>query len=255
MQYQDISAPTQFRYDEATSIRQVGTNEEPWFVAADVADPLGYRMASDLTRRLDADEKGTRSVRTPSGVQQMTVISEAGLYAAILGSRVEGAKRFKRWVTHDLLPTIRRTGKYEADRVTEHQINAAIFQARAQMELCQAAQGLIHPDHLEAKARVILARGMGENAELDEDRRPLYSKDFLKEKNLGEKRMKSIAGVFGKRCKAAYIERHGVEPGKYPLTLSNGQTRDVLAYTEADRDLLEQVWTDYYADPQLEVQA
>ncbi|MBY4571214.1 phage antirepressor [Gordonia sihwensis] len=140
-------------------------------------------------------------------------------------------------------------------RATEHQINAAIFQARAQMELCQAAQGLIHPDHLEAKARVILARGMGENAELDEDRRPLYSKDFLKEKNLSEKRMKSIAGVFGKRCKAAYIERHGVEPGKYPLTLSNGQTRDVLAYTEADRDLLEQVWTDYYADPQLEVQA
>ncbi|MGW0456056.1 hypothetical protein [Gordonia sputi] len=46
-------------------------------------------------------------------------------------------------------------------RATEHQLNAAIFQARAQMELCQAAQGLIHPDHLEAKARVILARGMG----------------------------------------------------------------------------------------------
>lgn len=255
MHHQDISAPTLFRYDDATSLRQVGTTDEPWFVAADIADPLGYRMASDLTRRLDADEKGTRSVRTPSGIQQMTVISEAGLYAAILGSRVEGAKRFKRWVTHELLPTIRRTGKYEADRATERQINAAIFQARAQMELCQAAQGLIHPDHLEAKARVILARGMGENAELDQDRRPLYSKDFLKEKNLGEKRMKSIAGVFGKRCKAAYIERHGVEPGKYPLTLSNGQTRDVLAYTEADRDLLEQVWTDYYADPQLEVQA
>lgn len=140
-------------------------------------------------------------------------------------------------------------------RATEHQANALIFQARAQMELCQAAQGLIHPDHLEAKARVILARGMGENAELDADRRPLYTADFLKGKNLSTKRTKSVAGVFGKRCKAAYIERHGVEPGKYPLTLSNGQTRDVLAYTEADRDLLEQVWTDYYADPQLEVEA
>ncbi|GAC81657.1 P22_AR N-terminal domain-containing protein [Gordonia malaquae] len=140
-------------------------------------------------------------------------------------------------------------------RITEHQANALIFQARAQMELCQAAQGLIHPDHLEAKARVILARGMGENAELDQGRRPLYSKDFLGEKNLSEKRMKSISGVFGKRCKAAYIERHGVEPGKYPLTLSNGQTRDVLAYTEADRDLLEQVWRDYYAPMTLEVEA
>lgn len=141
-------------------------------------------------------------------------------------------------------------------RATEHQLNAAIFQARAQMELCQAAQGLIHPDHLEAKARVILARGMGENAELDQQSRPLYTADFLKEKNLSAKRSKSVSGVFGKRCKAAYVELHGVEPKRYPLTLSNGQTRDVNAYTEADRSLLESVWQQYYAEPaQLEVEA
>lgn len=140
-------------------------------------------------------------------------------------------------------------------RITEHQANALIFQARAQMELCQAAQGLIHPDHLEAKARVILARGMGENAELDASTRPLYTADFLKGKNLSAKRTKSVAGVFGKRCKAAYIERHGSEPRRYPLTLSNGQTRDVIAYTEADRPLLEQVWSDYYAPMTLEVEA
>ena len=141
-------------------------------------------------------------------------------------------------------------------RATEHQLNAVIFQARAQMELCQAAQGLIHPDHLEAKARVILARGMGEHAELEQSSRPLYTSDFLKGKKLTAKRTKSVAGVFGKRCKAAYIERHGVEPKKYPLDLANGQTRDVLAYTEADRDLLESVWQQYYAEPtQLEVQA
>ena len=141
-------------------------------------------------------------------------------------------------------------------RATEHQLNAVIFQARAQMELCQAAQGLIHPDHLEAKARVILARGMGEHAELEQSSRPLYTSDFLKGKKLTAKRTKSVAGVFGKRCKAAYIERHGVEPKKYPLDLANGQTRDVLAYTEADRDLLESVWEKFYAGPtQLEVQA
>ena len=55
---------------------------------------------------------GTRSVRTPSGVQQMTIITEAGLYVAILGSKVEGAQRFKRWVTHEVLPAIRKTGMY-----------------------------------------------------------------------------------------------------------------------------------------------
>lgn len=140
-------------------------------------------------------------------------------------------------------------------RATEHQLNAAIFQARAQMELCQAAQGLIHPDHLEAKARVILARGMGENAELNQQARPLYTADFLKGKNLSAKRTKSVSGVFGKRCKAAYVDLHGVEPQRYPLTLSNGQTRDVLAYTEADRGLLESVWQQYYVEPTLGVEA
>lgn len=132
-------------------------------------------------------------------------------------------------------------------RATEHQLNAAIYQARAQMELCQAAQGLIHPDHLEAKARVILARGMGENAELDSARRPLYTQDFLKGKNLTTKKLRSVSGMFGKRVKAAYFEEYGVEPQMYPLDLSNGQVREVRAYTEADRPLLERVWQQYYA--------
>lgn len=132
-------------------------------------------------------------------------------------------------------------------RATEHQINALIFQARAQMELCQAAKGLIHPDHLEARARVVLARGLGEKPELDAGKKPLYTQDFLREKNLSTSRMKSVAGVFGKRVKAAYVLRHGCDPDRYPLNLPNGQVREVNAYTEEDRDLLEQVWTDHYA--------
>lgn len=87
-------------------------HEEPWFVAADVARILGYRMASDMTRRLDPEDRGTRLMRTPSGDQDMTVITEPGLYAAVMGSMVESAREFKRWITHDVIPTIRRTGSY-----------------------------------------------------------------------------------------------------------------------------------------------
>ena len=65
-------------------------------------------MASDMTRRLDPDEKGTRSVRTLGGTQDLTVITESGLYNAILGSKVEGAKAFRRWVTSEVLPSIRK---------------------------------------------------------------------------------------------------------------------------------------------------
>lgn len=132
-------------------------------------------------------------------------------------------------------------------RASEHQVNAIIRQAQMQMELCQAAKGLIHPDHLEARARVVLAKGLGEHATLDEGTRPLYTADYLKGKNLSQKRTKSIAPMFGKRVKAAYMELHGVAPQRYPLNLSNGQTREVYAYTEADRPLMDQVWDEFYA--------
>lgn len=132
-------------------------------------------------------------------------------------------------------------------RATEHQINALIRQAQMQMELCQAAKGLIRPEHLEAKARVILARGLGEAPELDEGTRPLYTADFLKDKNLSSKKLRSISGVFGKRMKAAYTLEYGREPEKYPLNLPNGQVRQVNAYTESDRPLMEQVWDKYFA--------
>lgn len=86
---------------------------EPWFVAADVAGILGYRMASDMTRRLDPDEKGHALVRTPGGPQTMTTISESGLYEAVFGSSRQDARTFRRWVTGEVLPAIRRTGRYE----------------------------------------------------------------------------------------------------------------------------------------------
>ena len=82
----------------------------PWFVAADVCDVLG--IGPEQTRRLDDDEKATATVPTLGGTQSMTTINESGLYSLILGSRKPEARAFKRWVTHEVLPTIRRTGQY-----------------------------------------------------------------------------------------------------------------------------------------------
>lgn len=94
------------------TVRALSLDGEPWFVATDVAKALGYRDAEKMTRRLDEDEKGTRSVGTPGGEQRISIISEAGLYNAVLGSKVPGARDFKRWVTHEVLPAIRRHGAY-----------------------------------------------------------------------------------------------------------------------------------------------
>lgn len=101
-----------FNYNNTPVRVLTDENDEPWFVASDVAKILGYRDAANMTRRLEEDEKGTRSVSTPGGEQQMAVITEPGLYSAILGSRIPESREFKRWVTHEVLPQIRRTGGY-----------------------------------------------------------------------------------------------------------------------------------------------
>ena len=106
-----------FKNDEFGTIRAMrDEGGEPWFVAKDVCDALGLGRQQDSTRYLDDDEKGECLVNTPSGEQRMVTVSEAGLYSLILRSRKPEAKRFKRWVTHDVLPAIRRDGGYMVAR-------------------------------------------------------------------------------------------------------------------------------------------
>jgi len=130
-----MSELTPFAFD-GTDVRVI-TDEsgEPWFVAADVARILGYREARDLARGLDDDEKGPQIVRTPGGEQSMTTVTEAGLYSAIMRSRAEAAKPFRRWITHEVLPAIRKTGSYStAPALTGPQLMAAaLIEAQATM--------------------------------------------------------------------------------------------------------------------------
>lgn len=97
---------------EAREVRTLLIDDQPWFVAADVSLALEYRIAGDMTRNLDDDEKGTQIVRTLGGAQEMLVINQSGLYSAILRSRKAEAKRFKKWVTAEVLPAIRKHGSY-----------------------------------------------------------------------------------------------------------------------------------------------
>lgn len=99
---------------ESSSIRTLGDAISPLFVAADVAAILGYGSTKDATRILDDDEKQTVSIDTNGGKQSMTAVTESGLYAMILKSRRPEAKRFRKWVTSEVLPSIRKTGRYEA---------------------------------------------------------------------------------------------------------------------------------------------
>ena len=97
-------------------VRVVQRDGEPWFVAADVCKAL--EIDRTATRRLDDDEKGVHSTHTPGGQQDVTIVNEPGLYTLVLGSRKPEAKLFKRWITHEVIPAIRKTGGYIAGQET-----------------------------------------------------------------------------------------------------------------------------------------
>lgn len=94
---------------------QLRTIQKPdglWWVLRDVCQVLGLTTPARVAERLDEDEKGVSLIHTPGGDQKITIINEPGLYAVILRSDKPEAKAFKRWVTHEVLPSIRRTGAY-----------------------------------------------------------------------------------------------------------------------------------------------
>lgn len=100
-----------FNYGEIP-VRTGLLDGEPWWVLADVCRVLGIKNSRDVVNRLDPDEKGVGQIDTPGGNQNMTIINESGLYKVILRSDKLEAKPFTRWVTHEVLPAIRKTGAY-----------------------------------------------------------------------------------------------------------------------------------------------
>ena len=105
-----------FQNDEFGQIRAIIVNEEPWFVGKDVAIALGYgegkSLANAVAKHVDSEDRGVTKMVTPGGKQDMTVINESGLYSLVLSSKLPTAKKFKRWVTSEVLPTIRKHGMY-----------------------------------------------------------------------------------------------------------------------------------------------
>ena len=109
---------------ERMPIRVQVINNEPWFVAKDVCDVLEHSNHKMAVKNLDDDEKGVSSVYSPGGVQQTTIINESGLYSLIFQSRKPEAKTFRKWVTSEVLPSIRKKGYYGVYRERTDYIDA-----------------------------------------------------------------------------------------------------------------------------------
>ena len=101
-----------FECDEFGQVRTVNKDGVIWFAAVDVCRALDIKNSRDALLRLDADEKTVGLTDTSTGEKTISIINEQGLYALVLSSRKRKAKEFKRWVTHEVIPTIRKTGSY-----------------------------------------------------------------------------------------------------------------------------------------------
>lgn len=145
---------------EGTSVRTVATEDgTPWFVAKDVCNILGLSNPRTSLALLDEDEKGVHSMDTLGGKQELTTVNEAGLYALILKSRKPEARKFKRWVTHEVLPSIRKRGGYLTPEATEKALTDPdfIIQLATSLKEERAKRAALEAENEANKPKVLFA--------------------------------------------------------------------------------------------------
>ena len=114
-----------FKNEDFGEIRTIEINGEPWFVGKDVATKLGYSNTRDaVSNHVFDEDKGVEKLDTPGGIQSLIIINESGLYSLVFNSRLESAKRFKHWVTSEVIPQIRKTGAYHIPKTYAEALRA-----------------------------------------------------------------------------------------------------------------------------------
>lgn len=146
-----MSALQNFAFEE-NLVRVIERDGEPWFVANDICNCLGLANARKAVADLDDDEKGVTTSDTLGGKQEMNIVSEPGVYRLVFRSRKEEAERFKRWLAHEVLPQIRKTGQYRSERSADQvEEEPLIASQRAALSMVTEARMIYGP----ARARAL----------------------------------------------------------------------------------------------------
>lgn len=149
-------------------VRTVEKDGNIWFVGKDVAEALGYARTADAVKaHIDADDKGVCDLPTPGGRQETTIINESGLYSLVLSSKLPSAKAFKRWITSEVIPSIRKTGSYnkpskepttqQAQRAKAMLLNAQSRQCKLWLRLAETTDSPDYKHICQQKAAEVLA--------------------------------------------------------------------------------------------------
>ena len=225
---------------EGQEVRFVGTAEKPEWIAADICECLELSDTSKALEPLEADEKGTKIVRTLGGEQEMLTVMEPGLYRLVFKSRKPIAQRFKRWVFHEVIPSVRKTGSYsvesstpiaklpsQKERLETIQLGIDLFQ---RLGGCDERTELLLKDHI----RNILLEEKLQPALPGRVELPVSDRALV----LGYRPTSTQLCQIGKQAARIYQQRHGQKPAQREQFVA-GTTRMVNVYSEADVDILD----------------
>ncbi len=220
-----------FSNPEFGQVRTVVKDGQPWFVGKDVAEVLGYANPQKALRdHVDIDDKGVNEMDTPGGKQQITIINESGLYALIFGSQLEGAQRFKRWVTGEVLPSIRKTGAYTHVPQTllalQGMINQMVRQEEAIAEANRQSQKAIETTKAIREAII---------KEYDDWRRDINHKVADIQKGMNKSYQDTWSELYADLEKRAHCDlAKRVNNGRYRLNETGATKSAIAAYCRLD---------------------
>lgn len=227
-----------FQYKD-NPVRTVWIDGKPWFVLSDLCSVLNLTTPAKVVSRLEDGMSSTHPIPDSLGrTQHVTIVNESGMYRVVLRSDKPEALALQAWITDEVLPSIREKGSYSLPGATPTATTGFETQAR----VLDILKNVIAKDYLEAKARIVLARAMGDTPEIEASARPLYIQDYLREKGATRDEVKRCSSSFGRYVREDYVAERGVEPGRRFDETSSGQVREVCAYTEADRPIFDRAW-------------
>lgn len=242
----------------AGSIHTTLIDGQPHVILKPAIDDLGLAYSPQL-RKLKTRSWGTVTETVtvaedgkPRSMAATTVRSFLMLLANVNENRVAEEVRptlvaFQN-ETADAIEAYWTQGGAINPRATEGQLDSLISRAKQQAEVLSILSGIVAPEWLETKGRLVAARALGEEPEVDPLDIPLYVPDFLKAKGLRRREIESVQSWFGRRAAAIYTAQTGEDIGTRQSDLPNGSVRETKAWTERQRTVFEETWDRYYAD-------
>ena len=244
-----------FNNDQFGQLRTVIIDKEPWFVGKDAADILGYQNGSrDVNRHVEEDDRRKEMIFDGNQNKETIVINESGLYSLVFGSHLPSAKEFKHWVTHDVLPSIRKTGAYQIPKIAPNPHYRTRMVKTAVTDIGGTAQAIMLTYHVKPGMALAAAQEMVGKA-YGIDTAPLQ-RLIPAEAHPGYQNAGMIAERQGLRCKtgkpnaveankrleaAGLMERHGKH---WRLTEKGRQYGEEKPYTNGGHSGYQIVWND-----------